>query len=136
MKENQSFLGQGWGFPPEFVKERAAVVMVADETDVQQSLGILLTTTLGERLMRPAYGCDLKKYLFEPLDLTLETYLKDLVTSAVLYHEPRVILDDLKLLDRPEEGRLDIELDYTIRATNTRTNYVFPFYKDEGTDLR
>jgi hypothetical protein len=136
MPTDQSFLGRGWGFPPEFVKQHGAVVMAAGERDVQESLGILLTTTLGERLMRPAFGCDLKKYLFEPLDLTLETYLKDLVESAILYHEPRIILDDLRLRDVPAEGVLYLELDYTVRATNTRTNYVFPFYKDEGTDIR
>jgi len=28
-----------------------------------------------------------------------------------------------------------IAIDYIVRATNSRTNVVFPFYKEEGTDI-
>jgi len=34
-----------------------------------------------------------------------------------------------------KEGILRILLDYTVRQTNRRTNMVYPFYLNEGTDL-
>ncbi len=134
-KTGASFLGTGWGFPPRFRRGENSVAMVADEQDIRQSLHILLTTALGERLMRPDFGCDLKQYLFEPLTASLQSTLKDLIETAILYHEPRVTPEDIQLSAFPEQGRLDIELRYRVRATNTRDNFVFPFYQDEGSGI-
>lgn len=130
-----SFLGRGWSFPPTFVREAGTVVMVHGVEDIEDSLEILLNTQLGERLMRPEYGCDLHDLLFEPVDTSAEAYVKDLVRTAILYHEPRIRLESLKLTPVPREGRIDILLEYLIRTTNSRHNYVFPYYVREGTNL-
>ncbi|MCP4117488.1 MAG: GPW/gp25 family protein [Desulfobacteraceae bacterium] len=131
-----NFLGTGWHFPPKFIKGPGTVVMVSNEEDIRQSLEILLTTTVGERFLRPTYGCDLNNYVFEPLDDGLTAYIRDLVNTAILYHEPRIRLIDLKLHTQENQGMLLIELEYRIRSTNSRNNFVFPFYKDEGTDVK
>ncbi len=136
MDIKNSFLGTGWAFPPEFVKEQKQTKMTSNEEDIKSSLHILLTTRLGERVMLPEYGCNLEELLFESLTRTLITYTVDLIKTAILYHEPRidVIKIDISETD-PLEGKLIITLDYIVRATNSRTNVVFPFYKEEGTDI-
>lgn len=131
-----SFLGQGWSFPPTFLREQGTVATVHGVTDIEQSLAILLGTEVGERLMRPDYGCDLRRMLFEPLDTSAEAYVKDLVRTAILYHEPRIRLEALKLTPNPEAGSIDMLLEYVIRTTNSRHNYVFPYYVREGTNLK
>jgi phage baseplate assembly protein W len=136
MKELTSFLGTGWGFPPSFEAQRGGVVMASDEDDIEQSLKILLSTRLGERIMLPDYGCNLEDLLFSPMDLTLKTFVRDQIQTAILYHEPRI--DPIKV-DFSEsndlEGELLILVEYIIRATNSRKNMVFPFYKGEGTEI-
>ena len=72
--ENQSFLGRGWSFPPEFNNESRAVKMLEDEEDIRSSLQILLSTRPGERIMVPGYGCNLDELLFSPLNLTIKTH--------------------------------------------------------------
>ncbi len=136
MDNKKSFLGIGWGFPPEFSEDLNQVVMISEEEDIKSSLEILLTTRLGERVLLPNYGCNLQDLLFEKLDRTLITYAKELIETAILYHEPRidVIKIDVSETD-PLEGQLIIKIAYRIRATNSRTNVVFPFYKGEGTDI-
>jgi phage baseplate assembly protein W len=134
--KKNSFLGTGWAFPPSFSKGPQSVVMASDGDDIRQSLEILLTTSVGERFLQPEYGCDLRRYLFEPLDEGLVAYIRDLVGNAILYHEPRIHLTNLTLTPDSDEGMLLIELEYVIRSTNSRQNFVFPFYKDEGTDLK
>lgn len=133
--ENQSFLGRGWSFPPEFNREAKAVKMLEDEEDIRSSLQILLSTRLGERVMVPGYGCNLDELLFSPLNLTLKTYVIDLIKTAILYYEPRI---DVKKIDidpaDEQNGVLLINIDYTIRATNSRMNMVYPFYKEEGNE--
>ena len=63
-------------------------------------------------------------------------YVTELIKTAILYHEPRidVIRIDISETD-PLEGMLMVKIEYKIRATNSRRNMVFPFYKEEGTDL-
>ncbi|MBI5550159.1 MAG: GPW/gp25 family protein [Desulfobacterales bacterium] len=129
-----SFLGKGWSFPPLFSLAQKGVVMVADEEDIRQSLQILLSTALGERVMQPKYGCNLNDLLFEPLNTTVRTYIRGLVKQAILIYEPRIQLNDvaIEMLDEPS-GRVDLVVDYTVRTTNSRYNLVYPFYREEAT---
>jgi len=139
MSENRSFLGRGWSFPPQFSRPEggtAIVSMSEDEQDIRESLHILLSTSLGERTMIPGYGCDLSSMTFESLTTGLVTYIKDLVRTAILRHEPRIILNKAALnVENATEGMVLIEVDYTIRNTNTRTNFVYPYHINEATDL-
>jgi len=110
--------------------------MLEDEADIKSSLEILLSTRLGERVMVPDYGCNLDELLFKPLTLTLKTFVIDLIKTAILYYEPRIDLNKIAIDPTDElEGVLLINLDYTVRATNSRKNMVYPFYKAEGNEL-
>lgn len=134
---DDSFLGTGWSFPPSFDNQRGEVAMLSDVADIESSLHILLTTRLGERVMQPDYGCDLDELMFESLSSTFQSFIKDLVKTAILYFEPRIKLDSVELDDsQTEEGLILIVVNYTVRTTNTRFNYVFPYYKNEGTDIK
>ncbi|MDD3779509.1 MAG: GPW/gp25 family protein [Proteiniphilum sp.] len=134
--ENQSFLGRGWSFPPEFNNESRAVKMLEDEEDIRSSLQILLSTRPGERIMVPGYGCNLDELLFSPLNLTIKTYIVDLIRTAILYYEPRIDVNKIEIDPTDEfHGVLLIQIEYTIRATNSRMNMVYPFYIEEGNEL-
>ncbi len=135
MEKDVSFLGIGWGFPPEFSK-RGAVNMVSAEEDIRQSLRIILATNLGERVMQPSFGCGIKSQIYENINESTLTVLKDLISRAILFYEPRVKLEEIDT-DRSQayEGRLDFRISYSIIATNTRHNIVYPYYLREGTDV-
>ncbi len=137
MENKKSFLGIGWSFPPEFSKKSNRVKMISDEEDIRSSLEILLSTRLGERIMFPDYGCNLDELLFESLNRTLITYISELIRTAILYHEPRIDVDRIDITESDTlQGELFIKVDYTVRATNSRNNVVFPFYLEEGTDIK
>lgn len=136
MELTRPFLGRGWSFPTEFDRQAKGVLMLEEETDIQSSLHILLSTKLGERVMLPGYGCNMDSLVFEAMNLTLLTYMKDLVENAILYHEPRIELDKVVIdTTQQNEGLLLIEIKYMVRTTNSRYNYVYPFYLNEGTNL-
>jgi hypothetical protein len=137
MNSKKSFLGTGWGFPPRFTDQNGLVEMISDVDDIQSSLQILLSTRQGERVMQPTYGCNLDELLFEPLTTTFKTYIKDLIATSILYFEPRIDVNNIDLQDRDElQGKVVITVEYTVRSTNSRFNFVFPFYKAEGTEVR
>lgn len=136
MNQNNSFLGRGWSFPPTFSKEREEVEMVTEEQDIQECIEIILSTRIGERVMKPKFGCNLDELLFSPIDLNLRTYVADLIETAMLFFEPRIDVNRIEINSSNEiEGVVAIEIDYTIRTTNSRRNLVYPFYRGEGTDV-
>lgn len=131
----QSFLGTGWSFPPRFAG--GGVCMVSDEEDIHESLRILFGTVSGERLFAPKYGLDMHDRLFEPVSTSMRTLLLDRVRTALLVYEPRILILGLAVdSPDPDSGRLEIRLDYQVRATNSRFNLVYPFYKTDGNVVR
>ena len=131
----KSYLGSGWAFPPEFNNESDAVSMASQEEDIRESLMILLSTTPGERVHRYDYGCPIRKYAFELMDKTTLALMQDDIEKAVILFEPRIDLNKVTFEKEEQNGILYILLDYTIRQTNRRSNMVYPFYLNEGTDL-
>lgn len=132
----RSFLGRGWSFPPAFNAYNREVVMVEEGEDIEQSLRILISTLPGERLMNPTYGCDLHALVFENISPTLENEIITMVEKAIIAHEPRVIVDEIAVQEDDNHiGLIKIQVTYTVVATNTRSNMVYPFYLKEGTNL-
>lgn len=130
----QAFLGTGWSFPPTFSRGSASVEMVRAERDIRESLWILFSTALGERVMLPEYGTQIWQMVFQGINTSLKTQIADLIQQAILYWEPRIDVLDVSVdADASLAGVLLISVSYLVRATNTRNNLVYPFYVQEGT---
>jgi uncharacterized protein len=132
MPNDSQFLGRGWSFPPTFDKSRKEVLMLEADEDVKSSIEILLTTELGERVLHPSFGWKRDRWLFESLTTTTATAIQTEVEDALLFFEPRIDLEAVRLLpgDRAS-GRVEISVEYTVRSTNSRNNLVLPFYLSE-----
>ncbi|WP_297338267.1 GPW/gp25 family protein [Algoriphagus sp.] len=132
----KTFLGKGWAFPPSFEMDSKWVEMVSGEQDIEQSIRIILGTLPTERVMDPKFGCDIISYVFETNDPTYLTLLRDTIKNSLLYYEPRIKVKEIKFgKEKLAEGILLIYIDYTVIITNSRTNMVYPFYFQEGTNL-
>ncbi|MBD3628900.1 GPW/gp25 family protein [Cyclobacterium sp.] len=133
MEDEMEFLGTGWSFPPAFNDKSESVEMSSGVTDIQESLWILLSTRLGERVMQPKYGCQLDELQFSPLNRTTITYVSELIRTAILYHEPRIEVEKIDITEEEMvEGKVLIHLTYMVRGTNSRFNLVYPYYLNEG----
>lgn len=134
--ENQGFLGVGWSFPPKFDKYSKSVVMDQGEADIENSIRIILGTYPGERLMKPKFGCTVKRMNFENIDKGNVTNIQEIVGNSLLLYEPRVKFESIEIISQDEqEGLIVLQLNYSIISTNTRHNIVFPYYFTEGTNL-
>ena len=105
--------------------------MLNGTEDIKSSLQILLSTRLGERIMQPGYGCNVDDMIFQTLDTTLTTEMKNRIEVAILFFEPRIDIGKLELTQDELGGLILLSIDYVIRATNTRGNLVYPFYLSE-----
>jgi len=86
--------------------------------------------------MQPAYGCGLKMHVFDMINESSIAVIKDVVRKAILFFEPRVILDKIDVQDVDIlHGKINIHLHYRVRTTNNRYNLVYPFYFNEATNI-
>ena len=115
---------------PGFMNSRAGgIEMVEGEAALRQSLLILLTTSPGERLMRPGYGCDLSQLMFMPNDATTHGLAIHYISRAIECWEPRIEILRLDANADPEQdGNMLITLEYKARATlqDGRLHYSLP----------
>jgi phage baseplate assembly protein W len=126
------FLGRGWAFPVG-VEIDGDVRIVADADDIDQAIRLILETDPGERVMRPDFGAGLRRLLFEPINTNTVAMVQHRVQDALVRWEPRIDVTGVTVsTDDAALGRLLIRIDYTIRATNTLANLVYPFYLREG----
>lgn len=122
------FLGSGWRFPV-VPDAGGGLGYVEGDENVAQSLYLLLSTGWGERVMRPRFGTNARELVFAPGSPANLSALEQSVRDAVREHERRVVLTSVTVTPDPEEPeRVEIEVVYTVRRTNTRASVVFPFY--------
>jgi hypothetical protein len=127
----KAFLGKGWAFPaaPDSTGQAA---MAAYEEDVREAVRIILGTSPGERVMRPDFGAGLKDLVFSPINTTTMSLARQRVEQALVDWEPRIDKVAVQVTAEPALGRLQIDINYRVRATNTFYNLVYPFYLYEG----
>jgi phage baseplate assembly protein W len=125
------FLGVGWAFPPR-LDESGDVALVAFEEDVRQAVRIILLTDPGERVMRPEFGSGLRALLFEPITEATKALVRHRIEEALIRWEPRIDSITVAVHEPASTTRLDIEIRYRVRSTNTFYNLVYPFYLLEG----
>ena len=111
--DSRDFLGRGWSFPIAVDPRTGRIAMVSHEEDIRQSVGLILRTYRGERVMRPSFGSRAADYVFESdaqdFALSVSSELEGALTAVV-------------------------EISYTVRSTNNYFNLVYPFHLLEGVE--
>ncbi|GAB4525708.1 MAG: GPW/gp25 family protein [Anaerolineae bacterium] len=120
MNPSAALYGRSLGFPPR-VGADGRMVWSEGETNVRESMQIILQTRPGERLLLPEFGCRLEQYLFEPNTISTLRLIQEEVKQAINRWEPRVRLDDIVVEVNPQDVRVvDITIYYTLVATQVR----------------
>jgi phage baseplate assembly protein W len=128
MTDDRGFLGTGVAFPVG-TDGGGRLATATGTEDVEQAIRIVLGTAKGERVMRPDFGCGIHDYAFAVVDATTRTRVEASVREALARWEPRIVVEDVTASTAEAgEGRLLVEIDYRVRATNAPGNLVYPFY--------
>jgi phage baseplate assembly protein W len=121
-------VGRGWVFPPH-IGPQGGLALTNDRNELEQSIQIILTTSPGQRVMRPTFGCRLHELVFAPNNNHTAIQARRLVEEALGMWEPRIRVTQVEARPDPDEpSRLVIEIEYQVKATHDRRSLVFPFY--------
>ena len=70
----------------------------------------LIMTSPGERVFRPDFGTNVRSMLFEPINETMVTNMKNDILTAIGKYEPRVIIKSLDIIPIYEDNKVYIRL--------------------------
>lgn len=97
-----------------------------DYKAISNSIQNIFNTSPGEKILNPAFGADLKRYLFEPIDETTAEVIGNVIVKALKLYEPRVVLENVQVVAQPDENQYTINVYMKIPAIKT-TNKEFKF---------
>ena len=125
---SKEIIGSGFQFPLG-VNAQGGFALTDERAEVEQAIGLVLMTSPGERVMRPSFGCRLQELLFQPNDGQTAAMAERYVEDALGMWEPRIIVQSVTAVpDEDSDGRLNIYIEYELKATNDRRSLVHPFY--------
>jgi uncharacterized protein len=121
-----SFLGSGWRYPVAPVAQ--SLVYEKGPDKVEQSIWIILDTDPGERVMRPTFGCGLRRYLMAPNTTATRALIKHDVDVALANFEPRIRVTELQVAPGDDPALVLIRVAYIHLRDDQPGNLVYPFY--------
>lgn len=105
-------LGIGWAFPP--VPSRDGAM---DFTDggalVRQSIRLILATEPGERIMRPDFGCGLRRFLMTPNTPGTRAAIGRAVQDALRRWELRIVVRGIDVSPAEDPAMAWVTVSYT-----------------------
>ncbi|MEO0397060.1 MAG: GPW/gp25 family protein [Cyanobacteria bacterium P01_A01_bin.137] len=127
MVTSQEVLGQGWGFPMRLTLQ-GGMQLSNIYRNLEESIVIILSTRLGERVYRPDFGSRLHELVFAPLSDDTLLLAQIYAREAIQKWEPRVTIEAVTAVPTPDAASLNITVNYRIRESHHRRSLVYPFY--------
>ena len=131
MSTADNIIGVGWKFPIR-VNAKGGISLSSGPDRIQDAIWIILSTSLGERVMRETFGAGVNDYVFQSNSDALRAQLAAAVSAALARWEPRITQVNVSVQDGSEPSQVLIVIDYQISSTNELFNLVYPLYLQEG----
>lgn len=131
MSASDSIIGVGWKFPIR-VNAKGGIPLSSGPDRIQDAIWIILSTALGERVMRETFGAGVNDFVFRSNSDAVRAQLAAAVSAALARWEPRITQVNVSVQDGSEPSQVLIVIDYQISSTNELFNLVYPLYLQEG----
>src|SRR6202158_3361024 len=123
-----NFLGVGFKLPFS-LGSNGGIQLSKYENNIEESVRIIIGTALGERQMRPDWGCRIHDFVFGPNNTSTQTPVGHPVEEALTKYEHRSRNVEVEAMPDPDSAeRILVDVRYEIRATNSIHNLVFPVF--------
>lgn len=131
-KKQNAFFGVGLQQPFKINPSTGKTGLVSGIDNIEQSIRAILSTKPGERLYHKDFGVDLTALIFEPQSSATLKSVEEKIISGLMQFQTMIIVDSVSFELNAIEGLINVDVSFTIRTTNTRGNYVYPYYIKEA----
>jgi phage baseplate assembly protein W len=121
-------IGNGWSFPIE-IDGRGGIKLSRGVNEIEEAMQLIIGTPVGQRFMRPLFGCRIHELLFAPINAITISTAQQYVEDALNFWEPRIDVEEVQVQPHPQKpSMLLISLRYRIKANHDVRALVYPFY--------
>ncbi len=120
-------LGRGLGLPLR-PGPGGALPMAEGPDAVTRSLLLVLETEPGERVMRPDFGCGLRRFLMKPNTVATRALIQREVERSLARWEPRIDLQGVAVDPGDDPALVHVRVDYVLTRDRRPGSLVYPFY--------
>jgi Bacteriophage baseplate protein W len=115
-----SVFGRGLAFPPR-VGADGRFVWSEGETNIRESITVVLKTEPGERVGVPEFGAGLGRFLFEPNNAATHARMQDAILRALASWERRIKVESVDIAADADDGESALAtVTYRLVATDAR----------------
>jgi phage baseplate assembly protein W len=96
------------------------LAVIHDTAAIANSIFYILATSRGQRPLLPTFGCDLRRYIAEPMTQVVANQIEDDISESLRIWEPRIKVTQIKVTPNEDEHEYFVEI----------SAYV-PFFRNE-----
>ena len=104
---------KGISFPLR-ITNRGGFAMSKDNAHIEESIVQILSTYWNERVMRPDFGTNLDRQIFDSNDVELQAMIKYEVTEALTQYEPRIVVDEERMEVTGDGNSVELTIYYAL----------------------
>jgi hypothetical protein len=127
-------IGTGIDFPFRYVSGNTVGKIIESNAGerIKDSMHLILSTRIGERMFNPEFGSRLPELVFEPNDDILKSLLRIYTVEALRRWEKRIDIVNVVMIDNYNDDRsmVGIYIEYVIRNSHIKGSYVYPFVRE------
>jgi phage baseplate assembly protein W len=121
------FYGRGASVPMR-IGVRGNIRESADLDKIRESILVVLNTQMGERIMRPDFGANLRSLAFAPNNTATAALARHYILDALERWETRIRVRGIEVTNDIADHRLLIQITYLVRDELQPQSMIYPFY--------
>tara|TARA_R100000700_G_C3154735_1_gene132316 strand:- start:545 stop:1033 length:489 start_codon:yes stop_codon:yes gene_type:complete len=91
---------------------------IFDLDAVKNSIVNAFLTSPGQKLLNPLFGIDMRRHVFEQVTKSREIFIRKDIERNLPDMEPRIQLENVNVVARPDENRFDVFLKINVPSLN------------------
>jgi len=84
---------------------------------IKSNLVNLLLTDVGERVMNPTFGCNLKRFLFEGITNDNSDLIVESISNSISIFVPEITVTNITIVPSPDYNLIDLTIDYILNIS-------------------
>ena len=115
-----NIFGRSMSFPPR-VDANGRFVWSEGESNIRESIAVILKTESGERVGVPEFGAGLGRFLFEPNNASTHARMQDAIVLALSRWEKRIKVEAVDIVADARDAEVALAtIAYRLVATSAR----------------
>jgi phage baseplate assembly protein W len=94
---------------------------------IKSNLVNLLLTSIGERVMNPNFGCELKRFVFEGINENNISDLKISINNSISLYIPEITVSSIDVISNKDSNLIDITVSYVLNISNNADQVTVQF---------